>query len=150
MSNKIISEIFLTSSEIEEKAWNQLFNHISNLNGKLKKWNFWIQIENNEVRYFVRTRKELPTVIGNLGDFLIKKVGEEETKLEAKKSFPYIVKRKEKNILDIFDNFEVKKGKNLILTKISVFAITLLLLLIPYISLFIKYKWKAFKKKSFI
>ncbi len=123
MSKQVISEIFLTSNEIEENAWNQLFNHISNLNGKLRIWNFWIQIENNEVRYYVRTRKELPTVIGNLGDFLIKKVGEGEEKLKAKKSFPYIVKRKEKNILDIFDSFEVKKEKNLVLTKISVFAI---------------------------
>ena len=119
----MISEIFLTTSEVSTQAWLELFNHISILNGNFRRWNFWIQIEKGEVRYFARTRKELPTVIGNLGEFLLKKVAETETEPTAKKKSCYLVKRKEKNILDVYDANEVKKNRILKLCKIAVFSV---------------------------
>ena len=147
MPKKIISEIFLTSNEIGSESWLELFNNISNLNGKLRRWNFWIQIENNEIRYFTSTRKELPTVIGDLGDFLIKKIDEEEKNIDAKYSLPYIIKRKEKNILDVFDTQEIKRRKVLTLTKISVFTIKRDYFLFRTY-LYLKQNEKLFKKRA--
>ena len=123
MKKKIVSEVFLTSNEVKPEAWLELLNHISHLNGILRRWNLWIQIENNEVRYFVQTRKELPTVIGSLGDFLIKKVEEGEGEPKSSYRFFYLIKRREKNILDVYDTHEIKKRNLLKLSKISIFSI---------------------------
>ena len=66
---KYIAEIFLTSEHVTEESWLNLLNGISNLNGLFHKWSLWTRIENNEVRYFVQTRRQLPTVVSSLGDF---------------------------------------------------------------------------------
>ena len=70
---KNIFEIYLTSAFVESKQWLQLIYKISKINGKFKSWNLWINIENNYIRYFVETNTMLPPILGELGEFLIKK-----------------------------------------------------------------------------
>ena len=67
-------EIYPTTSFIKSEEWLKLILKISQLNGLFKPWNLWIHIENNYIRYFIETKILLPPVIGELGDFLIKKI----------------------------------------------------------------------------
>lgn len=83
MRKKIVSELFLTSKFVTEEAWLNLIFEISKLNGRFRKWDIFIKIEQNTVRYFVRTSRKLPSVISHLSDFLLKKVDEKE-KIYAK------------------------------------------------------------------
>lgn len=66
---KNIFEIFLTSSFVESEEWLKLILKISKINGRFRKWNLWIHIENNYIRYFVETKSMLPPILGELGDF---------------------------------------------------------------------------------
>lgn len=119
MRKKIVSEIFLTSKFVTEEAWLNLIFEISKLNGRFRKWDIFIKIEQNTVRYFVRTSRKLPSVISHLSDFLLKKVDEKE-KIHAKFQLFYFITNQERNILDVYDKNEVKKARNLEISQITI------------------------------
>ena len=106
---KKIFEIYLTEPAIDEKEWLKLFFKISKFNGMLKKWNLWINIENNYIRYFIETERSLPPVIGDLGSFLIKEF-DINLRPKIQISFPCIITKNYNNILDMYDKFETRKN----------------------------------------
>lgn len=120
---KYLTEIFLTTDQVSEESWLKLLNSISNLNGIFRRWNLWVQIENNEVRYFVQTNKRLPTVVSALGEFLLKEIEQEQEELDSNFGFFYIFlaffKKKENSILDSFDYNEMRKHRKLKYTKFT-------------------------------
>lgn len=111
MKEKILSEIILTSDNVNAKSWLDLLNAISKLNGLFRTWNLYAKIELNEVHFFCETSRILPPIINSLGEFMIKKLEEEQKEdfinFSSKKRFPFVLTNKEKNILDIFDKIEV-------------------------------------------
>lgn len=117
---KNIFEVYLTSSYVDYEEWLKLILKISKINGKLKRWNLWINIENNYIRYFVETDRILPPILGELGDFLIKKI---DIKLEQnyKISIPFILTKNYKTILDLYDRFETRRNKKIKNIKISIY-----------------------------
>lgn len=84
MKNKFISEIFLTQKFVTEESWLQFIFEISRLNGIFRKWDIYVLVELNTVRYFIRTFRKIPPVISNLNDFLLKII---EPKQKIKKYF---------------------------------------------------------------
>ena len=72
MKNKFIYEILLTTQYATEEAWLNLILEIGKLNGFLKKWKIYVEIELNEVKYYVQSSVILPPVINAQSDFLIK------------------------------------------------------------------------------
>ena len=124
---KYLTEIFLTQQFIEEQTWSKFLYSVSKLNGLLKKWKIYIYIENNTIRYFIKSSKKLPSIIQDFSEFILKKVDEEEENLFDEKSITnrwYIVTTKEKSILDIYDKSEVKNGKKLKFLEIDILPIT--------------------------
>lgn len=125
MKNEIISEIILTSDNVEKDAWLSLFNSISKLNGLFKTCYFYAKIDLNEVHYYIKTSRILPPIISSLGDFMIKKLDISEDDLmdfPTKTSIPFIVTNKERNLLDVFDKLESKYNQKLKLVKMSLFC----------------------------
>lgn len=116
--NKNIFEIYLTSKFVKGEEWLKLIYKISKINGKLKSWNLWIQIENNYIRYFVETRVVLPTILGETGEFLLKKTN---VKLREKSvaGIPYILTNKHKTFLSVYDKIEARKPYKLNKIKIT-------------------------------
>lgn len=117
MKNNLF-EIYLTSEQVNGEEWLSLFNKISRINGIFKSWKLWINIENNYIRYFVETKRILPTIIGEEGSFLLKKT-DIKLKEKSKPSLPYILKSNDKTILDIYDKLESKKKEKLKNIKIT-------------------------------
>ena len=121
------TEIFLTSEHVTEESWLNLLNGISNLNGLFHKWNLWIRIENNEVRYFVQTRRQLPTVVSSLGDFLLKQIeeveGEPASSLGSFYLFLGFFKKKENSVLDVYDYNETRKNRQMQFVKFTMFPL---------------------------
>lgn len=115
---KNLFEIYLTSIYVTEKEWLELFFKISKINGKIRPWNLWIYIEKNYIRYFVETRRMLPTILGELGGFLLKKT---DVKINEKSilSKPYILTKNCKHILEIYDKSESKRKQKLKKVKIT-------------------------------
>lgn len=100
MNQKIVSEIFLTSKYVTKESWLDLIFEVSKLNGKFRKWELFIKIELNTVRYFIKTSRELPSVINHLSDFLLKRIDIKE-KIHSKFRFFYWITNQEINILDV-------------------------------------------------
>ncbi len=124
---KYLTEIFLTQQFVEEQTWSRFLYSVSKLNGLLKKWKIYIYIENNTIRYFIKSSKKLPSIIQDFSEFILKKVDEEEENLFEEKSITnrwYIVTTKEKSVLDIYDKSEVKNGKKLKFLEIDILPIT--------------------------
>ena len=124
---KYLTEIFLTQQFVEEQTWSKFLYSVSKLNGLLKKWKIYIYIENNTIRYFIKSSKKLPSIIQDFSEFILKKVDEEEENLFEEKSITnrwYIVTTKEKSVLDIYDKSEVKNGKKLKFLEIDILPIT--------------------------
>ena len=121
------TEIFLTSEHVTEESWLNLLNGISNLNGLFHRWNLWIRIENNEVRYFVQTRRQLPTVVSSLGDFLLKQIeeveGEPASSLGSFYLFLGFFKKKENSVLDVYDYNETRKNRQMQFVKFTMFPL---------------------------
>ena len=117
---KNIFEIYLTSSNIDSKEWLKLILKISKINGKFRIWNLWIYIENNCIRYFVETKRNLPPIVGELGEFLIRK-----SNIVLRKKFqygvPFVLTCNYKNILDVYDRFETRKSQKIQAVKIMIF-----------------------------
>lgn len=120
MKNKFIAEIFLTEKFVSEDAWLNFIFEISRLNGKFRKWNIFVLIELNTVRYFIQTSKKIPPVISNLNEFLLKIIEPKQTINRTLKSF-YLVESDEKNVLDVYDKNETRKSRKLKISKITIF-----------------------------
>ncbi len=124
---KYTTEIFLTSEHVTEESWLNLLNGISNLNGLFHKWNLWIRIENNEVRYFVQTRRQLPTVVSSLGDFLLKQIEAVEEEPASSLGLFYLFlgffKKKENSVLDVYDYNETRKNRQMKFAKFTMFPL---------------------------
>ena len=121
------TEIFLTSEHVTEESWLNLLNGISNLNGLFHKWSLWTRIENNEVRYFVQTRRQLPTVVSSLGDFLLKQIEAVEEEPASSLGLFYLFlgffKKKENSVLDVYDYNETRKNRQMQFAKFTMFPL---------------------------
>ena len=115
---KNVFEIYLTSKYVKGEEWLNLIYKISKINGKLRPWNLWIQIENSYIRYFVETKVILPTILGEAGEFLLKKTN---IKLREKTviGMPYILTSKHKTFLSVCDTLEAQKPYKLNKIKIT-------------------------------
>ena len=124
---KYTTEIFLTSEHVTEESWLNLLNGISNLNGLFHKWSLWTRIENNEVRYFVQTRRQLPTVVSSLGDFLLKQIEAVEEEPASSLGLFYLFlgffKKKENSVLDVYDYNETRKNRQMKFAKFTMFPL---------------------------
>lgn len=116
---KNIFEIYLTSPYVKEEEWIKLIYKISKINGRFRRWNLWVNIENNYIRYFVETKAMLPPILGELGDFLLKK---SDIQLNEKSSLkmPYILTNNYKTILDVYDRYETRKSQKINNIKFSI------------------------------
>lgn len=113
-----IFEICLTSSHVKSEEWLKLIYKISKINGILKKWNLWINIENNYIRYFVETKTMLPPILSDLGEFLIRKSDIQLREISTL-GIPYLLTSNYKTVLDIYDKNETRKLQKLKNVKIS-------------------------------
>ena len=113
-----IFEIYLTMPNIESKEWLNLIYKVSKINGMFKTWKLWIHIENNYIRYFIETKRMLPPILGELGGFLLKK-SDEKLKEKAKLDVPFIITKKYKTVLDVYDKNETRRMQKIKNVKIT-------------------------------
>ena len=83
-------EIYLTENYVKSEDWLKLILKVSKINGRLKPWSLWVNIENNVVRYYIEIKRTLPPILGDLGEFLVKKV-DYVSKEKTRRGMPYIL-----------------------------------------------------------
>ncbi|MCI8965819.1 MAG: ATP-binding protein [Clostridia bacterium] len=107
---KYVSEIFLTTDFVNEDEWLKFILEISRLNGIFNKWKIVIEIERNLVKYYIITKRKIPTILGVSGSFFIKNIDNIEN--QKTKLYPvYMVKNNENNIVEIYEKSEAKYNK---------------------------------------
>ena len=103
-------EIYLTKKHVKKEEWLELIKIISNYNGLFKRWKILIKNDKNQIRYFLKTKCNLPATINNLNSFLLKPI-ENINSPKPDIIIPFINKL-ENNIIDIINYSEIKnKGK---------------------------------------
>ncbi len=117
---KNIFEIYLTLPYVESKEWLKLVYKISKINGLFRPWNLWIHIENNYIRYFIETNRMLPPILGELGEFLLKRT-DIQLKEKAIIGKPYIITNRYNTLLDVYDRFDSRNMQKMQSVKITFF-----------------------------
>ena len=114
-------EIYLNSKYISKEEWLELIKAISTYNGILRKWKIIITNEKNRIRYFIKTKCNLPSTINNLNSFLIKEI-DDIFLPDFSFSLPFFIKIGS-NVVDIMNFCEIrnkgeKYNKEVILVKL--------------------------------
>ena len=117
---KNIFEIYLTENNVKKEEWLRLILKVSKINGRLKTWNLWINIENNIVRYFIEINRTLPPILGELGEFLLKKE-EKVLREKSKIGMPYFLTKSYNTLIDLYDKFDTRKSQKIKNIKITFF-----------------------------
>lgn len=117
-----IYEVFFTTDYVTEETWLRFILSISKLNGRFRRWSICVKFEKSKVRFFIKAHKDIPTTIGDLGDFLIKRLDTKDTKfIKRFLKLPYIVTNREKSVVDIYDRNESKRKRELLETEVIFF-----------------------------
>lgn len=82
----ILTEIYLTNSNISHTKWLEFIHLISKYNGYFRKWKLIVVCEKSKIRYLIQSYHVLPTTLNNLESFILKKIESKEV------SFPKIKK----------------------------------------------------------
>ena len=116
---KYYYELFFTKDKLEISDWDLLFKDISRLNGFLGTWNLYISIENNMLRFFIKSHVKIPSILSSTSTFIIKKA---ETIDIIKKYLNkiHICMDSDKTLGDIYDKYESKFNKSLIQVEIKI------------------------------
>lgn len=107
----VTSEIYLTKNFVAKDEWLELIKIISNYNGFLRKWKIIITNNNNQIRYYVKTRCTLPSTINNLSSFLLKKT--EEIIIPKHNCSLLSIPKIGSSIIDLINYSEIKNKGNL-------------------------------------
>lgn len=107
----VTTEIFLTKKYVEKQDWQSLIEAISDFVGFWRKWYLIVVVDNNKIRYFIKSRIIFPTSINNLGSFLLKQVDNIEL-IDANIYLP-IINKIGVNLFQLIDYLKVKKNVNL-------------------------------------
>lgn len=99
-------EVFLTQKYVSKEEWLDFIKIITNYNGILRKWKIVITNDNNQIRYFVKTKCSLPASINNLNSFLLKPT---EPILKPKaSSTSHVFPKIGSNFIDLINYNEIK------------------------------------------
>lgn len=147
---KKIFEIFLTTDFVTEESWLKFILYISKLNGLFRPWKIYVKFEKNNVRYFIKTRNDMPTTLTNLNDFLLKRV----ENIDMKSNFfliksLYFVTKKEKSIVDIYDKNESKFSRKIEMAQVKILPINKNNFLYSSFAVFSKENRKIYRKLLF-
>lgn len=123
LKGKKIFEVFFTTDNVKEKSWLNFILYVSKLNGLFRTWKIYIKFEKNNVRYFIKTRNDMPTTLTNLNDFLLQRVEKLDIPKFQFKSL-YIVTNKEKSIVDIYDKNESKRSRKMEFAEVKIIPIS--------------------------
>ena len=150
MKDKKIFEIFLTTDFVSEESWLKFLLYISKLNGLFRTWKIYLKFEKNNVRYFIKTRNDMPTTLTDLNDFLLQRIENIDFKISfiGIKSFYWVTKR-EKSVVDIYDKCESKTSRKMEVAEVKIFPISRNNFLYSSNAIFIKNNTKTLKKFLF-
>lgn len=109
-----IFEIYITTDEITQERWRQLHSIICEQLGVLPKYQIIIGFEENVIRYFVASNRDLGQLSNNIDFGVLRPFNPDELKIPEKASREGFIKFiTGGNILDLKEKTGIKRGKHL-------------------------------------
>lgn len=109
-------EFFLLKDKISKEDWNRLYNVFSQYVGLLKEFQVVVKIEENTIRYFVMSDKDLGTLSNNIEVGVLRPVKRATIGLPNASSAGkerMVIMKAGGNLLDLKEKYQVKKAKSL-------------------------------------
>ena len=109
-------EFFLLKDEITKDDWQRLYNVFSQYIGVLKMFTITVRVEDNTVRYFVSSDRDLGVLSNNIEVGVLRPVKKEAvlpTGTNNATKERLVVMKTGGNLLDLKEKYKVKKAKDL-------------------------------------
>lgn len=109
-------ELYLLNDSLDAAAWTGIIAGISQYIGTMKTWKLVMTMENNIVRYFVGTAKDIGMLSNNLDNVVLRPIAPESLVMptaQGKERFVSYVNGG--NILDLRENTRLNVRKNYML-----------------------------------
>lgn len=109
-------EFFLLRDKVTKEDWQRLYNVFSQYVGLLKEFDVIVKTEENTIRYFVMSDRDLGALSNNIEVGVLRPVKLESIGLPAQSSVGkerLVIMKAGADLLDLKEKYEVKKAKNL-------------------------------------
>lgn len=109
-------EFFLLKDQITQEDWNRLYNIFSQYVGLLKEFQVVVKIEENTIRYFVMSDKDLGTLSNNIEVGVLRPIKKSAIGLPGGSPVGkerMVIMKAGGNLLDLKEKYQVKKAKSL-------------------------------------
>lgn len=113
---KYCFEFFLLKDKISKEDWNRLYNVFSQYVGLLKEFQVVVKVEENTIRYFVMSDKDLGVLSNNIAVGVLRPVQKNVIGLPDASSSGkerLVIMKAGGNLLDLKEKYQVKKAKSL-------------------------------------
>ena len=111
MRKSVVSEIYLTSKFVSRESWYSMFLKLSSYLGSFSRFQIFVVCDMNKIHYYVRTEEVLPTVLGELSDFMFK-TSDVHWSFAYERGLPYMNQLTD-TIVDLMDRESLKKSRNI-------------------------------------
>lgn len=111
MRKSVVSEIYLTSQFVSRESWYSMLLKLSSYLGSFSRFQIFVVCDMNKIHYYVRTGVFLPTVLGELSDFMFK-TSDVQWSFSYERGLPYMNQLTD-TIVDFMDRESLKKSRNI-------------------------------------
>ncbi len=110
MRKSVVSEIYLTSKFVSKESWHVMFLKLAKYLGSFSKFEIFVVCEMNKLHYYVETDVVLPTMLGDISDFMF---GASSVcwSFSYERGVPYINQSTD-SIIDFIDKESLKKSRD--------------------------------------
>ena len=111
---KYYFELYTLSDQLSEELWKTLYTAIAQYSGTIGKFQIILKLEDNVVRYFIASDKDLGGLSNNLENIVLRPVKSDACvlpKAQSKERFVTFVTGG--SLLDVKEKYGVKRGKHL-------------------------------------
>ena len=107
---KYYYELFITKDTITLADWDTLFNELSRLNSLFRVWKLYLSIDNNMIRFYIKSKAKIPSILSSSSCFVIQNIDTIDvfSKVISK---THICMDADKTFGDIYDKFEARGNK---------------------------------------
>ena len=109
MKKSVVSEIYLTSKSVSKESWHDLFLQLTDYLGSFSTFQIFVVCELNKIHYYIRTGEVIPTILGEMSDFMFREV-DVNWSFVYEKGFVYMNHLSD-TVVDIFDRESLKKNR---------------------------------------
>lgn len=118
MKKSVISEIYLTSKFVEQDSWIKMIRKLSLYLGTFSVFQIYILCKDNKIHYFVRTDKNIPTVLSGAEEFMFSnKIISWNFSYEY--GLPYLNHFND-SIVDLLDAEAIKNNRKILLCEVRI------------------------------